>query len=716
MAVREMRRRTGDNTSTDDTEETTKSPAELENEALLLFNSLRRTVIRDGTDQCRAALRRLNDREEHKQAKAKAKSQGSSSDEFRRFRRISKQMDLRELRMDSLDESVEHVLRKCHDLLDGFIGRDTPSAGMAPGLGDGGESREDGPLDDYDYDGDESIGASSRYVTAALTDNGSTAGIGGDDAQLGQYDPHKHASKARRKNRERNKGATSDGLNASLGVTKRKRAGKRSKRSHHATIHPGQGDLMPGDESRDSSGGRPTPRTSSKRHRKGTRKTARMDVNDEDEAFINNDISDEDMIPMEARPIDLELRLRPTRSVEGAGDEQSRGLRVSFLDDDGGFSNETSQSRQGSTKSASERMQEFLDNNSSTASVANVFTSTPSGDYPTTSRPRPSGRKRANISTESRSGKDRTRTNGVNSLRDGRNQRSRSSEEQFGRDHSSAQHEVVSPDLLFEELASGNPISNAPPTLPAVENVPPEQPNIPQGSNVSDLCKRLLDAYPVSPRICHELLRRLEVSASSSTEALIFDTLCSLCQTHGDATLLDMIINGPSEQAKALHLSLLAMTVNIISKTTNDSLQSTKVLTQKLFSPSSQHLFLEELLLQITDVLYAHFLPNAWASCADGKLSSMLWRKLRSLTDAIGRVIPIVETASRLLVTSFTRQAWYRSTIKGGDSYVEDDIFVSSVDPQAYRTFLKAGEKSLIGELKVNFPRRYFLFSNCCSL
>jgi len=202
------------------------------------------------------------------------------------------------------------------------------------------------------------------------------------------------------------------------------------------------------------------------------------------------------------------------------------------------------------------------------------------------------------------------------------------------------------------------------------------------------------------------VLRRIELTrneAQSDNLDKVLDTLFRLVQEKSAASVLDVIVNAPSEQAKTLHLALLTLVVKLIAKRSTYENSSS----QKLCGTVPAQLFVEEILLQILDVLYAYFAHDAWANCVDGNMTSGVLGAVRELTGAVGKVVPLIETASRILVSGQQTQKWYRS----GLQLVEGDrIFVSTVNPRQYASFLKSGERAKIGESSYHLQHRKCVF------
>ena len=672
-----------------------KSPAELENDALLLFNDLRRTLIRDGTDQCRAALRRLTDGKERKRAKSKAKSKGSSSSEYRRFKSLSRSMDLRELRMDAVDDCVEEVLRKCHGLLDGFITKHT---------GVGSPKRPAENLEGASDSSDDEEGGDSISPRHIPVDEDTNADLG-DAADLGAFDPHLHAT-SRKKKKKSGPGQRKNSTDESR--TKRKRSQTKG------------GNLADRDTSADEF--RWTSRQAKgakKRRTKNAPRTANSGNTaptngevDDDDTFINNDISDEETILIDSRPFDRDLESRPPRRshhrVSSNSTASNGELRVSFLDDYGGFDSRRATREAEPTKSASERMQEFLDKNSSDAPMLDTIASS--------SQPRGEGPKR-----RQRAG---TPSEGLDESSNQNKQNGRDRSGKNGNEIIPIPSEALSPEVLFSSLAERQPSASSAvhrSAQTARENIPPAPSNRQTPANSSDLYEKLKSAYKSSPRNAVSLLTRLEVhhiGVQGDGISRVLDSLLSLVQEEGATTLLDVIVNGPSEQAKILHMKLLITVVNFISA--QSTLAQENSSSSKLCGIVSQQKFVEEILLQTVDVLYAYFTPDAWANCIRGKISSSSLGVLRELVVSIGKIVPLVETVSRILVCRQQVQMWYRSSLSLTEG---EGVFVSSVDPSQYKSFLKTGERAKIGKSNEDGypPPGFFIcsllpsFSHTCS-
>ena len=230
----------------------------------------------------------------------------------------------------------------------------------------------------------------------------------------------------------------------------------------------------------------------------------------------------------------------------------------------------------------------------------------------------------------------------------------------------------------------------------ARENIPPAPSNRQTSTNSSDLYEQLKSAYKSSPRNAVSLLTRLETHHSEVQGDCISktsDSLFRLLQDEGATTLLDVIVNGPSEQVKILHIKLLTTVVNFTAKQSTIAQENSS--SSRLGGVVPRQKFVEEILLQTIDVLYAHFAPVAWANCVRDKISSSSLGVLRELVVSIGKVVPLVETASRILVSCQQVQKWYRSNLSPSEG---KGVFVSSIDPSKYAIFLKTGERAKIGK------------------
>ena len=176
----------------------------------------------------------------------------------------------------------------------------------------------------------------------------------------------------------------------------------------------------------------------------------------------------------------------------------------------------------------------------------------------------------------------------------------------------------------------------------------------------------------------------------------VFVPLTNALQNNAFYTLMDVIVHNQSEQEKLLHLNFLRTTINFIATERNSGLQPEDGVVHKIFGPKLHLFLIEEILLQVLDVLYAHFQPQAWANCMNGKLSAAVWRQLQNLSHAIAKVVPIVETVSRLLVAKFSSQSWHKTLLESS----RDDrngLFVTSIDPSRYLTYVKTGERTPSG-------------------
>ena len=393
---------------------------------------------------------------------------------------------------------------------------------------------------------------------------------------------------------------------------------------------------------------------------------------------------------MEARPFDRDLDSglsRRSRARADPNNAASNGeLRVSFLDDDGGFDSGNRARETEATKSASERMQEFLDKNSADAPLVDATIS--------------SSQSRGEQSRQSwRSARP---SEGHGEFHN-RNRRSEGDPSRHTRNEvPPIPSEALSAETLFDglvDLERQPPASSAatPRGAPAArENIPPTSSNI-QGSSIpSDLCDQLASTYQTSPRTAIHILVRLERTyrgAQIDCTSKTLDSLFRLLQQEGATSLIDVIINASSDQTRQLHLKLLTTVMNFTAAKLSQDQDSAS--SSKLCGFVPRHKFAEEILLQIVDLLYAYFAPAAWANCIKGKISSTTLGALKELAESIGKSVPLVESVSRILVSCQQVQKWYRSSLSSSNE--GERVFVSSIDPVEYANFLKTGERRKIG-------------------
>ena len=642
----------------------------LTSKAIALYSNLRLCLIRDGTDQIRAALRRLADHGEYRRERAAIKRAGSS-DQLRLLKKGWRGVELRELGMDKLDNDVELVLRKCQTLMGDLEGDFLPDRSPEINKSRGRKS----------YDGeDAAIGKEPQAGQEKLSP--SSASFDSDAIHYGAFDPHMHAISKR----EVGQG---QGVFSSLEYQRDK--AKKSERSRNNPTRSSRDAnkdisdfIVSGDGgTKNALHGAVDGRSKAGKKRNSKKRKSYVEGGNacRDTSFFENEGGLSNSFTSTTRRA---LRGRHPSFAGDNGQHSMRALEATVLDDMGHFDDMRCHSTD--QKSALDRMREFLMKNTRDSNDSADFSSAPPENRPGARAMRG---KRAAIPVARRS-----RPEGDNydyiSLRPQASAEVSEGDITYEGDHDL----LICPENLFQDLASASRGQHI-----YSENVAPAKSILAQVHFL--VSKQLLEAYPSSTQLCCKIFEKIEVLTrmqgillgGSDASKDILQSLLGIIQRDGLVTLMDLLLYGASNEIKVLHLRLLATLVSLLKCGLGSALVPEDGLLHTLFGTSSKCAFIEELLLQIIDVLYSQCCPSAWGDCARGKIPVFVMREVQKLSDSIGKVVPIVEAVSRLLTTQFACQSWYASALSDTNGN-----FVSSVSPVTFSNYLKFGKRHIIGE------------------
>ena len=132
------------------------------------------------------------------------------------------------------------------------------------------------------------------------------------------------------------------------------------------------------------------------------------------------------------------------------------------------------------------------------------------------------------------------------------------------------------------------------------------------------------------------------------------------------------------------HLQILDALLTLLNMDLQRQLQKVDGIVYSLFSGDEPCCFVQLLILQLLDVLFALFNPEAWAT--DGSFPQMdVLGIFAPLRDTLTRLVPLAELSCQYVLHSVECQRWFK-TRDGSMS------FVSSVDPDRYRSFLETAQ------------------------
>lgn len=202
-------------------------------------------------------------------------------------------------------------------------------------------------------------------------------------------------------------------------------------------------------------------------------------------------------------------------------------------------------------------------------------------------------------------------------------------------------------------------------------------------NSFESLCQAIKTTFP--DKLRHEQLRDAVLYVSSESRQheapTLFKTLYDLLQTNSTVTLQELVATEKSSLASYvyLHVSIL----DLVEKRLNESLTEADGICFHLFGPDRCSRYVDLVLQQLVDVIYALVHPDAWALKI--RHSNLVCSRLEPLRDALTMIIPVMERVCQCIKNQLSRQVW---------RIVEDRkvAFVSSVDPRAWELFIRKAE------------------------
>ncbi|KAI2510940.1 hypothetical protein MHU86_3412 [Fragilaria crotonensis] len=172
-----------------------------------------------------------------------------------------------------------------------------------------------------------------------------------------------------------------------------------------------------------------------------------------------------------------------------------------------------------------------------------------------------------------------------------------------------------------------------------------------------------------------------DASMSSDDVVSIFSLIHSYLKKNPES-LQELL--STSRPKLSRHLRILEAILTLLRMDLQRQLQKVDGIVFSLFSGDEPCCFVQMLILQMLDVLFALFNPEAWAT--DGiSLQVDVLGMFAPLRDALAHLVSLVELSCQFVLHRVECQRWFRSS-DGSMS------FVSSVDPDMYRSFLERAE------------------------
>jgi hypothetical protein len=207
---------------------------------------------------------------------------------------------------------------------------------------------------------------------------------------------------------------------------------------------------------------------------------------------------------------------------------------------------------------------------------------------------------------------------------------------------------------------------------------------LPAHSDFARCCQELQSCYPQFVDRCSISLdgirALLDRGVSADFKVSFLVTALKLLQDHGTATLQELI-TGESPHC-TIHIRLLVECLHALQPRFNVILGPESGVVHKVFAGSSKN-FADFLLLQLIDSAYSLFHPLAWALQLKG--GRRILEDLNQLRDALAGVTSLEESVCRCILEDLGCQEWRRGC-------TGRHVFVSSVCPEAWKSFLRSGQ------------------------
>lgn len=621
-------------------DETSDSSKEILESCAQLWSDATSQLVRDGTDQCRAALRLLGDRKLFK------KHRNSLTPQQRKEIRGTASVETRDLRLDAIEELVDSIVLALRDL----------SAECEQHLSHQYHSDDDDDDRHWRSTGSDDNDSAGDYETQDLVplssiQEESRQTLDPCERQLGAFDPHQFATRKRKINnifhveqqhtKHRNHGSSNGG----------KGAKKRIARASFVVPDNSTNDRPLNTTALDATArdnpisaiqlGEPISNLQNTNNYDGTE--SKMPSFGTTEVNLGTPA-------LSSRP--LRRNTRPLKEFNTAEPAEPKATH-------------TQRPRQKNRVPISQRMQEFLDKNKEWESGEYGYNTTTTLEN-LDARPevKRSRQQRRNVpATRSRKSKNWIATDrhehassheSENRAGDDSDQESTSSE---------GNSELATTQYLIRRLHSPeNLLAHVDQQSGAISNNSRSQHSQHQPNDLPEsTCT--IDRSPVA-------------NNGFDQETTTTDNIVNMLQRQGTVTILELISR--RDPQFPAHVHLLVKLVQTL-----DDLETT-------FNRKS---LVELLFLQVVDATYALLHPSGWALKIRNRLQIL--KSLEPIRDELAKVAFPTESASTCIVRHLESQKWRVS----GD---ETSVFVSSLDPALWRDFVLSGDCSLQFEGELN--------------
>jgi hypothetical protein len=202
--------------------------------------------------------------------------------------------------------------------------------------------------------------------------------------------------------------------------------------------------------------------------------------------------------------------------------------------------------------------------------------------------------------------------------------------------------------------------------------------------NISEACRQLENAYPYSPSQCLTVLGRLhaalpqQITTAENPNVVFLKAGFGLLQNHGTLTLHELITT--KSPLLKVHVQLLSECLCALNRVSKVNVQNPGSMLERVLT--NRQNFTDTLVLQLVDTVYALLHPGAWAL----KISNRprILTILCPLRDALAKVTPLIEAASRCIVERLGSQQWRRGL-------TPNHAFVSCIGANDWKNYLLNG-------------------------
>jgi len=199
---------------------------------------------------------------------------------------------------------------------------------------------------------------------------------------------------------------------------------------------------------------------------------------------------------------------------------------------------------------------------------------------------------------------------------------------------------------------------------------------------------------------------KLSISSIESTLKIktkkLFDSFLYLLNNHfmGMSILESLLISARKNVSDwaLLHVRLLRCIVLLIGTKIQSYLKEEDGLSFLLFC-HKRSVLVDIIIIQILDVCFSQLLPSSWClsiSTSTSIISAEIWGELSLLLNGLGEHVHLVESVARLLTSSLECQEW-RSSRKYLNKEGHGTLFVSSIDPARLEAFWSGNGDYFLG-------------------